>query len=313
MDELLELEEVDLRSIWKNESYDFTPWLAKEENIHYIGDLLGIDIIDIKTEQKIGAFSCDIVASDETTGDKVIIENQIEQSNHEHLGKLVTYASGVNAKYVVWVVKEAREEHSSAIEWLNNNSISGINFFLIEVHVYKIGESNPAPKFNIIEKPNDFIKRNKQIDNNELNNSQQERLIFWEQFVNYIKQNNIKDINIRKASSDHWYNVAVGTSKCHISITLVGKENHIGVELYINDDKALYDKLELKKDEIEKNTGLHYEWMRLDDGKASRIKMRIEGLDFNNHTNYNGLIIKIIDVVKKMKKEFQAQLKQILE
>lgn len=98
------------------------------------------------------------MGKDEVTGEKVIIENQLEASNHDHLGKIITYASGLDANVIVWIVKEAREEHRSAVEWLNNNTSTNINFFLIEVHAYKIGDSNPAPMFEVVEKPNGFIK-----------------------------------------------------------------------------------------------------------------------------------------------------------
>lgn len=101
------------------------------------------------------------MGKDEVTGEKVIIENQLEASNHDHLGKIITYASGLDANVIVWIVKEAREEHRSAVEWLNNNTSTNINFFLIEVHAYKIGDSNPAPMFEVVEKPNGFIKNAK--------------------------------------------------------------------------------------------------------------------------------------------------------
>lgn len=143
--------EVNVRDLWKHEQYDFSAWLAKEENIAELGDLIGLSLVDVNTEVYVGAYRCDLVAKDETTGTKVIIENQLESTNHDHLGKIITYASGLDAKVIVWVVKEAREEHRSAIEWLNNNTLSGIAFFLIEIHAYKIGDSLPAAKFEMVE------------------------------------------------------------------------------------------------------------------------------------------------------------------
>src|SRR3712207_8643269 len=122
------------------------------------------------------SYRCDLVAVDESTGIKVIVENQLDSTNHDHLGKIITYASGLDADIVVWIVREAREEHRSAIEWLNNKTSSEISFFLIEIHAYRIGESVAAPKFEIIEKPNDFTKSIKNMDSNrELNKSRSER------------------------------------------------------------------------------------------------------------------------------------------
>lgn len=116
------LKEVDVRELWKHEQYDFSNWLAKEENLEYLNDILGLTLTDIDKEVYVGPYRCDLVAKDETSGILVIIENQLEVTNHDHLGKIITYASGLNAKVIVWIVKEAKEEHRAAIEWLNNNT-----------------------------------------------------------------------------------------------------------------------------------------------------------------------------------------------
>lgn len=219
------LTEVDVRNLWRHEQYDFSNWLAKDDNIEYLNEILGLTLVDINREVYVGPYRCDLVAKDETTGITVIIENQLEGTNHEHLGKIITYTSGLDAKVIVWIVKETKEEHRAAIEWLNNNTINDINFFLIEIHAYKIGNSDLAPKFEVVEKPNDFVKRrNKsQINSDKLNKRQSERLIFWEQF-NQIVANRGKPFNIRKATTEHWYDIAVGSSEAHIAIDLVNKD-----------------------------------------------------------------------------------------
>lgn len=299
------LEEVDIRELWKHEQYDFSEWLSKKENIENLNDILGLTLVDISKETYVGSYRCDLFAKDETTGIKVIIENQLEMSNHDHLGKIITYASGVDAKVVVWIVKEAREEHRSAIEWLNNNTNSNINFFLIEIHAYKIGNSDNAPMFQVIEQPNDFIKNNKSINSNDtMNKSQSQRLEFWNQFNNVLVERG-KPFNVRKATTDHWYNVAIGTSDAHIDITLVNKDSVIGVELYITDNKELFDKLYQRKDEIENDLGFKLDWRRLNNSKASRIVTYIKGLNFDDHSNYNELINKTIDLAVLMRDTFK--------
>lgn len=299
------LEEVDIRELWKHEQYDFSEWLSKKENIENLNDILGLTLVDISKETYVGSYRCDLFAKDETTGIKVIIENQLEMSNHDHLGKIITYASGLDAKVVVWIVKEAREEHRSAIEWLNNNTNSNINFFLIEIHAYKIGNSDNAPMFQVIEQPNDFIKNNKSINSNDtMNKSQSQRLEFWNQFNNVLIERG-KPFNVRKATTDHWYNVAIGTSDAHIDITLVNKDSVIGVELYITDNKELFDKLYQRKDEIENDLGFKLDWRRLNNGKASRIVIFIKGLNFDDHSNYNELINKTIDLTVLMRDTFK--------
>ena len=299
------LEEVDIRELWKHEQYDFSEWLSKKENIENLNDILGLTLVDISKETYVGSYRCDLFAKDETTGIKVIIENQLEMSNHDHLGKIITYASGLDAKVVVWIVKEAREEHRSAIEWLNNNTNSNINFFLIEIHAYKIGNSDNAPMFQVIEQPNDFIKNNKSINSNDtMNKSQSQRLEFWNQFNNVLVERG-KPFNVRKATTDHWYNVAIGTSDAHIDITLVNKDSVIGVELYITDNKEFFDKLYQRKDEIENDLGFKLDWRRLNNSKASRIVTSIKGLNFDDHSNYNELINKTIDLAVLMRDTFK--------
>lgn len=296
------LQEVKVRELWRHEQYDFSNWIAQEKNIEMLNDILGLTLIDVDKEVYVGSYRCDIVAIDETTGIKVIIENQLEPSNHDHLGKIITYASGLDAAVVVWIVTEAREEHKSAIEWLNNNTNKNINFFFLELHAYKIGDSLPAPKFEIVEKPNGFIKNSKgQINSNDLNKSQSERLEFWTMFNDVVADRG-KPFNIRKASTDHWYDVSIGTSEAHLSITLVNKENYVGIELYINDNKDLFDSIFAKKDEIEKELSLKFDWQRLDSKKASRVIYRINGLNFDDHSNYNQLMNEIIDKVVEIRK-----------
>lgn len=307
MAEIGKLIEVDVRELWKHEQYDFSNWLAKESNIEYLNEILGLTLIEVDKEINVGPYRCDIVATDETSGLKVIIENQLESTNHDHLGKIITYASGLDAKVIVWIVKEAKEEHRAAIEWLNNYTSSEIDFFLIEIHAYKIGDSNPAPKFEVVEKPNDFVKRSKNKDDGELNASQTERLIFWKQFNDRVALKG-KPFNIRKPTTDHWYDIAIGTSAAKIAVDLVNKENCIILELYIHSDKDLYDSLYEKKNEIEGETGLTFEWNRLDSKKACRIKHFIYGLDFDNHSNYNQLMDEVIDKAIIMRKVIQKYL-----
>ncbi len=299
------LEEINVRELWKHEQYDFSAWLSKDENIEELGNLIGLNLSDVNKEVYVGSYRCDLVARDETTGTKVIIENQLESTNHDHLGKIITYASGLDAKVVVWIVKEAREEHRSAIEWLNNNTVSDIAFFLIEIHAYKIGTSLPAAKFEIIEKPNDFVKNTKGNSiNGELNKSQSERLEFWTQFNEVIVEKG-KPFSVRKPSTDHWYDVALGTSEAHIGVNLVNKVHTVVVEVYINDSKELFDKLYENRERIEKDAEMQFEWERLDTKKACRIKHSIKGLDFDDHSNYHVLMEEIIEKVLVLRDTFK--------
>lgn len=302
------LTEVNIRELWRHEQYDFSEWLSKDENLEMLSDEIGLTLTDVSKEVFVGSYRCDLVAKDETTGIKVIIENQLEATNHDHLGKLITYASGLDANVIIWIVKEAREEHRSAIEWLNNNTNKDISFFLMEIRAYKIEDSLPAPKFVIIEKPNDFVKTaNASLNNRELSKSQAERLTFWNRFNEVLISKN-KPFNVRKATTDHWYDVALGTSEAHISITLVNKINSIGIEVYINDNKELFDKLYSEARAIQDELDFTMDWQRLDNKKASRIIYYISGLDFNNHENYDELINEVIDKVIAIRDSFRNRL-----
>lgn len=302
------LKEIDIRNVWAHEQYDFSAWLATEENIKELGDTLNLSLSDIETEKFVGSYRCDILCKDELTGKTVLIENQLEPTNHDHLGKIITYASGLDASVVVWIVSSAKEEHASAIEWLNKHTTSDVDFFLIEVHAYTIGDSVPAPMFKIIEQPNDFAKSVKALSKNgELNDSQTNRLEFWTQF-NEVLESKGKPFNKRKATTDHWYSIAVGSSLCHVSIDLVNKEHFVRVGLWINDSKDLFDKFLASKDEIEKEMGMALDWDRLDGKKASVICMHIPGLDFNNQDNYPALMNEIIEVSQKFRETFSKRI-----
>lgn len=298
------LQEIDIRTVWKHEQYDFSKWLATEENIQELGDTLNLSLTDVETEKFVGNYRCDIICKDELTGKMVLIENQLEPTNHDHLGKIITYASGLDAAVVVWIVSSARDEHASAIEWLNKHTDDEISFFLLEVHAYKIGDSAPAPQFKIIEQPNDFVKTVKAIAKNaDLNESQKSRLEFWTQF-NEVIDTKGKPFNKRKATTDHWYNVAIGSSEASIAIDLVNKEHKIRISLWINDNKDLFDSLYQRKDDIEAEIGIQLDWNRLDGKKASIICTYIKGLDFKKQDNYPYLMEQIIDLVLKMRNVF---------
>lgn len=302
------LTEIDVRDLWQHEQYDFSNWLAKESNLDYLNDILGLTLVEVDKEVYVGPYRCDLVAKDETSGVTVIIENQLEGTNHDHLGKIITYASGLDAKVIVWIVKEAKEEHRAAIEWLNNNTSENINFFLIEIHAYKIGSSDPAPKFEVVEKLNDFVKRSKvKTADNDLNKSQSERLAFWEQF-NQVLVSRGKPFNVRKATTDHWYDVAIGSSEAHIAIDLINKDGNIVVELYISNNKEVFDDLFSKREEIEQELGFNMTWDRLNNKKASRIKYYIQGLNFDDHSNYEELMRQAIDTAVKMREVFKKYL-----
>lgn len=262
---------------WSHEAADFTNWLAEEENLRILSDAIGVEMRLIQTEASVGKFNADILAQEEGTENKIIIENQLEDSDHNHLGKVITYASGFDARMAIWIVKEAREEHRQAIDWLNEHTDEETAFFLLQIELWQIGDSPLAPKFEVISKPNDWAKTVKQsVSSGATTEIKTRQLEFWEQFKSFARSRG-SSLRIQKPSPQHWLDITVGSSLAHISLTLNSIEEAIRTELYITNTKELYRFLEHKKEEIENSLGERAEWMELPGKKASRIKVEISG------------------------------------
>ena len=295
----------DLRSIWPHEALNFTPWVA--ENVDLLADAVGLDITVDETESSVGDFNVDIYASETGTDRKIIIENQLEDTDHDHLGKLITYASGKGADVVIWVVKHAREEHKAAVEWLNNHTDDKIGFFLCEIKLFQIGDSQIAPSFTVVERPNDWTKEIRKTAS--ANPTQQQRLEYWQAFNDYAfsDANFSRIFNKRKPTTDHWMDFSIGSSACHIAVSQIQKRKAVDVELYINDDKELFKSLFAHKDEIEKNMEMELEWKELPERKASRILIE-KTVDLDDRATWPEQFDYIMDTCIKMKKAFKRYL-----
>lgn len=295
----------DLRSIWPHEALNFTPWVA--ENVDLLADAVGLDITVDETESSVGDFNVDIYASETGTDRKIIIENQLEDTDHDHLGKLITYASGKGADVVIWVVKHAREEHKAAVEWLNNHTDDKIGFFLCEIKLFQIGDSQIAPAFTVVERPNDWTKEIRKTA--PANSTQQQRLEYWQAFNDYAfsDANFSRIFNKRKPTTDHWMDFSIGSSACHIAVSQIQKRKAVDVELYINDDKELFKSLFAHKDEIEKNMEMELEWKELPERKASRILIE-KTVDLDDRATWPEQFDYIMDTCIKMKRAFKRYL-----
>ena len=288
MAKLGKLEKVkDLRSVWKHEANDFTNWLSKEENLNTLSEEIGINIELISTEAKTGSFSTDILAVEANTDNKIIIENQLEATNHDHLGKIITYASGHDAKTIIWIVKEAREEHRQAIDWLNEHTDEEINIFLCRIELWKIGDSAIAPKFQIVSSPNNWTKTIKRSMNNEMSSTKMLLYNYWTKLSEEIDRN-YPNFNSRKPRSSNFYDIALGSSLAHISL-VINTKSEVKCQIWIRDSKPLFDFLYDSKDKIEEELGYELEWARLDDYKSSYIAI-INNSDIRDESNWDNLI-----------------------
>lgn len=297
----------DLRSVWPNEASDFTPWLA--ENINLLNSATGLSLEVVEQESSVGSFSLDILAQDSESGANAVIENQLEDTNHDHLGKLLTYAAGKSAKYIIWIVKNARDEHRAAIEWLNNNTIDSVGFFLIEIQLWMIDGSVPAPKLNVVEQPNDWTKISKHSPGSSGGAAVQFKYEYWTAFNDYAFQNIrfAKEFNRHKASSDHWYVLNIGSSDAHISLLVNTRTAVIAVEFAISDNKALFDKLYKHKESIETALEEVLDWRRLDTKKASRILLE-KTVNLKNSLEHHAQFDWFMEKSLAFKKVFSAYL-----
>jgi len=296
--DLGKLEKVDLGDIWKHEAHDFTKWLVKEENIKTLSDEIGIDIKVIETEKNVGKYRVDIYAKELESDKTVIVENQLESTDHDHLGKVLVYSSGFDADISIWITKDVSDEHRKAVEWLNEHTDEKINIFLIKIEAYKINDSKPAPKFQVICGPNNWAKVIRQSSKEDLTSGKIEQLKFWEGFNNYCKTRKTS-FSIRKALPQHWYSLAMGSSEYWISLIYNIQRKTISCK-FETLNHELYKKIESFSSRInDEIPGLIWDYK--EDRKQNYISLIDEQQDDN--MNYEWLASKA-ELIKKVFKNY---------
>jgi len=307
---LSKLKKIELRKAWNNEASDFTIWLSEEENIALLSDEIGIDIKVLETEASVGKFNVDILAEEENTGRTIIIENQLEPTNHDHLGKVITYASGYDAEIIIWIVKEVRAEHKQAIDWLNVHSDEKTNFFAIKMELWQIGDSPFAPNFQIVSQPNDWAKAIKSSTARpKITETKIKQFEFWNKFKEYSKNKGSK-LKLRKVYHQHWYDISIGSSEAHIALTINTQENLLGCELYIVQSKELFNGLEKNKSKIEAELNEELKWMELPERKASRIRLTRDA-DINDTDKWEDYSEWLKTNAEKFQKVFHKYIKEL--
>lgn len=246
---LSRLVRVDVKEVWKHEAEDFTPWLAEDDNLRLLGETLGMELELEAVEVGVGNFSADIVASDTADGSKVVIENQLQRTDHSHLGQILTYAAGLHALKVVWIAERFTDEHRAALEWLNENTREDIRFFGLEIEVWRIGASPPAPKFNIVAKPNNWTKSQ---STTELSLTEKAQLDFWRGFFNYANEHASR-IRPTSPQPSTWMRLAIGKTEFGLraiasSWSDTGDEPELRAEFVLYKGKAAERFRTLEKD-----------------------------------------------------------------
>ncbi|MCD9517557.1 DUF4268 domain-containing protein [Photobacterium phosphoreum] len=308
-----ELKKVPLRDIWAHEAQDFTPWLA--ENIEALGNAVGLELEIVQEEASVGSFSLDILAKDLGSAENVIIENQFSQTDHDHLGKLLTYAAGFDASFVIWVAETIREEHRQALDWLNHRTDNQTQFFAVVVEVIQIDNSKPAFNLKPVVFPNEWQKSKSG------NKTTQKTSTKSEQYREYF-QDLIDDLRIehkftsaKAGQPQNWYAFASGISGINYGANFC-QGNKVRTELYIDNGSAednvscLNHFLESKKD-IENEFGSDLSWEPIDGKRATRIAIYRDG----SITTENELVeIKSWHITNllKFKSIFNKRLRQYL-
>jgi len=304
------IERIPLREIWKHEAYDFTTWL--QENIDVLNDVLDLSLSSAEREQPAGRLSVDLVAEDEG-GNPVIIENQLEKSNHDHLGKIITYLTAIEAKTAIWIVADPRPEHISAIAWLNESSSA--NFYLLKLEGIRIGNSEPAPLLTLIVGPSE--------ESREVGDKKKEiaeryviRQRFWKDLLDRAKEKTKLHSQI-SPSQYSW--IGAGAGKSGLTFNYSITKHDAKAELYIDrgkeseeENKAVYDELFTHKNEIEKEFGEPLIWERLDTKRACRISKKIEIGGYRDEEKWPRIQEAMIDAMirlEKALKPFIAKLK----
>ena len=293
------LEKVDIREIWKNEAVDFTPWLAEPTNIGLLGDTIGMELEVEAVEKDVGHFFADILCKDTSSDRYVVIENQIERTDHDHLGKTITYAAGLQATAMVWIAKHFTEEHRAALDWLNEITHGDVAFFGLEVEAWKIGDSQAAPKFNIVCRPNDW-----QVEpppGAPLTEWQKAQLEFWLGFKELIDESG--QLKSSKPRPEAWVTHPLGRQGFWLSSVFSSGDSESGghkpggelrVELNIDgpSSKAFFAALQKQQTEIYQELSPTVPeplaWVCKDTVRACRVSVRkvVDVLDRDQWPEY---------------------------
>lgn len=315
------LEKVDLRKAWESEPDDFTPWLAQADNIEILGESIGMDLEVEAREQPVGPFRADILCKDTSSGAWVLIENQLEKTDHKHLGQLMTYAAGLDAVTVVWLAEKFTDEHRAAMDWLNRITDDKFNFFGLEIELWRIGNSAFAPKFNVVSKPNDWSRSITEaaqtLANAQDTPTKKLQQEFWTGFKEYAEGQ--RQLRVQKPAPQHWLNMSIGSSRGHLAAIVSSwdsETNTRGTEIRMDmvlDSalaKAHFQQLLDQKEAIEAEMGVALKWHNPEGRNACRIYLRNQ-MDFRNREQWQTQFKWLADHALKFRGVFADRVKDL--
>jgi len=282
------LHQIDPRTGWPHEARDFTPWLAQPQNLALLADTLGMEIELCQIEAPVGKYSADLVCRDLATNTLVVVENQLARTDHSHLGQILTYAAGVQAVTVVWIALGFNEEHQAALAWLNEHSDESIRFFGLEIELWRIGDSPMAPKFNVVARPNDWVKSGTATRTAATTGVRRAQQAYWAGFGEWLRIHRHDPGTMGPPPPLHWlYLKSYGLADVRNAATVNSRTREVGVEIYLAGERAKerYAILERNRAAIEQAFGGELDWQPLPDRIASRVRCVLEDADWQDESD----------------------------
>lgn len=301
--ELGRLQPVRAREVWPHEALDFTPWLL--QNVDVLSDLLGMDLVLEAAEHPVGDFSLDLIGRDESTGERVIVENQLEVSDHTHLGQIITYAAGTDPTTIVWVTTGFRPEHRAAIDWLNERTDENTRVFGVVIHVVKIGDSQVAPNFELVAQPNDWEKTVRRVAREQSEPSEQAliNMEFWERFLSAARERNMPWAPRGATTRGTWIDTVTGIQGQVVTFTFT--KHGLQAQLYWGSpdadlNTARYEALAAHRAEFEAALGEPAVWDPMEARKAARVIVQSPYMSINQRDQWPAINDWIIDQRQKI-------------
>ena len=279
------------------------------EIAYRLSEALGIDIELEAAEHAVGGYSLDLVGKDITNDTILIVENQLEQTDHSHLGQVLTYAAGTQASTIVWIATSFREEHRQALDWLNESTDDKTHFFGIELQVVKIGESAHAPLFKVVAQPNDWQKQIRAVTQSRgLTGKGALYVEFWSRYLDRVHVERPEWTRARTAGPDNWLEMKSPIKGCRVSVSFA-QNDRLRHELYIDsgdgdENLRIFEQFRARQDEIEAVYGRALTWEELPNRRACRIADYRDGCSVNEEDRYDEFISWFIDAGTRLRASF---------
>ena len=304
----------DLRQHWPREDIDFTPWLARPENLLLLSEAIGLELELEAQERNVGPFRADILCRDTVNDSWVLVENQLERTDHTHLGQLLTYGAGLQTVTIVWIAQRFTEEHRAALDWLNEITNETFRFFGLEIELWRIGDSPAAPKFNVVSQPNDWSKfASTGKTHNDMTETQELQFRYWSGLARAL-QSKGSAIKPAKAWPSSYVNHSIGRTGFRLAVAMNTQARWIKVEIYItsNDAKAFYKALERQRQEIEAEMHCTLDWRDDPDRQYSAIGSTLPNTDPTREADWPRQHEWLVDTMEKFNSAFRARIREIV-